>query len=264
MDITHASSLLLRALQRAIQGNKGVQTDPDERILDAEGLAIKCLFHASSCLQLYGGTTLQPGAKVLDAASHGVLARATIESLLTFRYVFVDPEGDPAKELRHLSWVLADLQDRQEFEVTEPAHHEQLARERSHIENLQTRIRANVAFQKLGLKQQRAVLERGQWRDESWTDIGLTAGLSRRHAEQAYRYLCSFAHSGSLSVLQVRQAKSPSDQALLAEGALRLVNVAVAYMVTAYCAFFPRAAQALATESVLSAEVDRWIKLGQV
>jgi hypothetical protein len=263
MSVRGATRVLLDALSAAIEGNKGVPSGADEWLLDAEGLALKCLFHGTSTAQLHAGTVLRAaGATILDVASMNVLARATIESFLTFHYVFVGPTEASTKEFRHLAWVLADLVERQGFTASGAAHQQQIADEQAQILSLQKRLRASPELQRLTRKQQTSVLERSDWRRQSWKDIALSAGMSPLHAVQAYTYLCSFAHSGSLSVLQVRQAKGAEERSMLAEGTLRLLNVALAFMVHSYCSLFPRAAGAVHAESTFASTVQEWVDLG--
>ena len=237
--------------------------DADERVLDAQGLAVKCLFHASSCLALYAGTVVaSTGTPVLDTPSMNVLARAAIESSLTFHYLFVAPPDASHQEFRHLSWVLADLLERQAFRATTPEHKQQLEDEARQIEDIRSRLQANAELSKLSIKQQGQLLTKGKWRWRGWTDIALDAGMSALHADQLYRYLCSFAHSGSLSVLQLRQPKTMDDKRALGEGALRTVNVPLAFMTRGYSAVFPAASAAVATHPTLAGAVDLWFTLG--
>jgi hypothetical protein len=112
------------------------------------------------------------------------------------------------REFRHLSWALADLLERQEFQATTPEHKKQLENEAAQIQDIQRRLQASGERQTLTAKQQEQLFKNGRWRWQGWTEIALDAGMSPLHADQLYRYLCSFAHSGSLSVLQLRQPKT--------------------------------------------------------
>lgn len=263
MSVHDDTRTLLRALGAAIDANKGLPSDSDEWLLDAEGLALKCVFHGSSTAQLHSGTELPPArATLLDVASMNVLARATIESFLTFHYVFAAPKEAPAKTFRHLAWVLAGLLERQGFAASETENQQKLADEQAQILTLQERLRASEELQCMTPKQQRSVLERGAWRQQSWKEIALSTGMSPLHAVQEYTYLSSFAHSGSLSVLQVRQARSPTQRYSLAEGTLRLVNVALAFMTRSYCGLFSRVDEAFRTQSTLASTVQHWVDLG--
>lgn len=255
---------LLRALSVALEADKGTLADSDERVLDAEGLAVKCFFHAISCFYLYRTTNIpELGARFFDSSSMSVLARAAMESCLVFDYVFYSPKSEAERELRHLSWVLADLIERQELPTTLPDSKQKQARELRLIKSLKERIRKNTIFLGLSSSVQKALLEKKQWRWSSWTDIARDAGFSKLLAEHVYRLFCSYAHSGSISVLQVRQAKARDDQKFLAETTLRLINVALASMTSVYCAFFPKARAAVELEKLLKEKVDEWMSLGR-
>lgn len=260
-DVPDSTSTLVKALFAAIDGSKGVEST--EQALDAQGLAFKGLFHASSCLSLYAGTVI-PGANgpVLDSGSMDVLARATLESSLVFHYVFADPPESHVREFRHLSWVLGDLHQRQGFHVTMPASRQRLEDEALRIGEIRTRLKTNKEFQRLTGPKQKALLSKGKWRWKTWAEIARGAGLNTLHSDPLYRYLCSFAHSGSLSVLQCRQSKTHEEMRCLGEGALRIVNVALALMARGYCVAFPTAAAALAKDTQLAQAVDLWFALG--
>jgi len=215
-EVTKDTLSLLEAFYIVLEANRGVPSDADDRVLDAEGVAMKCFFHASSCFYLHRSTTIpELGASFFDHASMSVLARATIEAFLVFQYVFVSPATENEREFRHQSWVLADLLDRQDAPATLPESQQKQREERTLIDDIRARLRANPEFAKLTPPQQTQLLERRRWRWDGWTTIARNAGLSDLHAESAYRFLSSFAHSGSVSVLQVRQAKSREDQQFL-------------------------------------------------
>ena len=124
------------------------------------------------------------------------------------------------------------------------------------------KLEENEARSRLTEPQQRAVLEGRKWRWSGWSDIARRAGMSETHAGSVYRYLCSYAHSGSLSVLQVREAKTREDQLALASTSLELVMVAVAFMIRAYCRMFPKAQAALDADEQGCAAVDLWVEVG--
>jgi hypothetical protein len=263
VSVSNDTVALLEAFAIAVEANSGLPAGPDDRVLDAEGLAIKCFYHGISSLYLQRGTIVpELRASFFDPASMAILARATIESFLVFHYVFAEPQSSQERELRYLAWVLADLMERQGLPATLPESQAKQRQEQREIESIKDKTRRNLEFQKLSKKQQKNLIDNKQWRRKSWTEIARSAGLSQLHAEHAYRYLCSYAHSGSLSVLQVRQAKSREDQVFLAERALRLINVSLAFMISAYSSMFNRAEAALSANAQLRAKVDEWVQLG--
>lgn len=75
--------LLLSILFDVVEANKGVPADTDERVLDAEGLALKFFAHSLSVLYLYRGVTLPDLSnqinKFPDPSSLNVVARAAFE-----------------------------------------------------------------------------------------------------------------------------------------------------------------------------------------
>jgi hypothetical protein len=253
---------LCEALGLSIQATAGTASDEDERLLDRETLAIKCLFHSRSCLLLAAGTPVGRGAaRVLDLGSINVLVRATLESALVFHHLFVAPKGDAEAEFRHLSWVLADVLERQEFPATLPESQKTQREERMAIDAISARLRANPELQRLTAKQQKRVLEEGHW-SPGWATVARTAGLSELHATDVHRHLCSYAHSGSMSVMQARAVKTRDEQERLLSGALQLVCIALALMTQAYVSVFPKASEALRQSRALAAKVDAWIGIG--
>lgn len=254
---------LLTVLLRVGEANKGLQAGADDRILDAEGLAQKCLFHACSVLYLLRSTRLpEIGANFFDPASVNVLGRAALEAFLVFHYIFVMPSSESEKDLRYFSWVLADLLVKQSFPVQSPEGKTILERERHQIRSLKEKLKANLYFQNLTSKQQKRLLNEGVWRLQGWTSIALSAGLNQAHADAFYRYLCSYAHAGSVSVVQLRQAQTAQGQRSLFAATMGLVMIVMAYMVKAYCAVFPRSQAALEQDKEGTLLVNQWIQIG--
>jgi hypothetical protein len=262
MNAAEDARSLCDALEVALDANVGMPADPDERVLDAEGLAAKCLFHANSCLLLAGGTPVGKGAtRVLDLGSLNVLVRATLESSLAFHHLFASSQHSAQIEFRYLRWVLADLLERQDFPASSPDSQQTQTEELQQIKEIRSRLQANGEFQGLTPKQRKRVLEEGHW-NPGWATVARDAGLSELHATLVHRYLCSYAHSGSMSVLQLRQAKTCEDRERFLATALRLVSIALALITRAYCSAFPRAAQALGQHREFSSKVDDWIQVG--
>jgi len=254
---------LLKVLLQIGEANKGLPAGGDDRILDAEGLAQKVIFHAASVLYLSRSTTIREiGASFFDSASINVLGRAALEAFLVFYYVFVAPRTDYEKDFRYFSWVLADLLMRQSYPAQSPQGKKILKGERVRIEELRTYLRNNPCFKDLTPRQQKGLLSRGNWRLQNWTDIALAAGLNDTQAKAFYRHLSSYAHAGSLSVLQLRQASTANDQRFLYASTIGLVMITMAYMAKAYCAVFPKSQTALQGDPNGALLVDQWVQIG--
>lgn len=245
------------------EANKGETADTDDRILDAEGLLSKFVGHAASAFYLYRGTTL-PDIKVsfIDAASINILGRAALETLYVFHYVFTSPSSQEEKDFRYFSWLYAGLHERQQLPVKSHKGMKQLEREGAIIQSLREKINNSPFFKQLSLKQQKKLFEKGKWRLESWTNIGLSLGLNDSNAEHFYSYLCGYAHAGSLSVLQVRQANDAKSQQTLCAATMSVLTIAMAYMIKEYCSLFEKSAAVLRQNNEMAEAVNFWVEIG--
>lgn len=186
---------LLELLIDVTEANKGVAAGDDDRVLDAEGLALKFVFHASSALYLYRSTSLpELGASFFDPGSVNVVCRAALETFLVFHYVFVEPKSDQDRDCRYMAWVLAGCLERQGFPVRSVEGRAVLEREARLVGSLSDRLKANTTFGGLPPGHQKKLLK-GEWRLRSWTEIGRSAGLHAINAKVFYSYLCGYAHA---------------------------------------------------------------------
>jgi len=241
MDKDHDFIRLLSVFSECIEANKGEPAGEDDYILDAEGLAAKCLFHSSSILYLSRSTTLPDiGASFFDTASINVLGRAALESYLVFYYIFTEPPTVDEKRFRYSAWLLSDLMEKQKYPARSPQGKLILEGDKVTISTIKSRIVDSPFFLQLTENQQKALLCRGVWRVKGWTDIGISAGLSEIHAKSFYKYLCSYAHAGSLSVLQIRQADTALHQRALYAASMTLVMIAIAYFIRDYSKLFTK------------------------
>jgi len=263
MDVEKNYLELMNTLVHVAEANAGQQVGSDDRILDGEGLAQKFLAHALSALYLYRATTIpELRASFFDAASANVLVRAALETFLAFHHVYHEPQTPAEQDGRYTSWVVAGLLDRQHFPPISADAKRIHESDRSRIEVLRTRLQESEYFRGLTKKQQGLVM-RGRWRLRSWYDIARSAGLNEIHARSFYSYVCGYAHSGNLSVSQIRLAQTAAGQRSLFTGSMGEVLVAAANMIHAYCTVFPNALAALAARPSGMHLVEIWMAVGQ-
>ncbi len=254
---------LLKIFVRIVEANKGTPTGEDDRILDAEGLALKFFGHASSALYLYQGTVLPDvGIDFIDSASINVLGRAALETFLVFHYLFVAPKAETERDFRYMSWRLAGLIERQTFPVQSPKGKEMLGKESELMGPLREELKNNDHFRILSQSQQKDLLLKGKWRQSHWKDIALSAGLSHTHAKAFYHYLCGYAHAGNLSVLQIRKADTPQTQKSLCAATVGVLKISTANMIQAFCKIFRKSQAVLDQDTDGTALVDMWISIG--
>lgn len=258
--------LLLNLLYQVIEENKGSPAGQNGRFLEAEGLAVKLFSHSASAFCLSRGTTIKDFPSVpisfFDPASIHVLTRAISETFLTFHHIFVAPKTSQMRDFRYWSWQLGGFCQRQKFPVQLPDSKKKQKEEKQDIKELRSNLVSNPIFQSLKKKQQNKILS-GKWRQKSWRKIALDAGFNELHASTVYSYLCDYAHSGSLSTLQIRQAKTKDIQRSLFEGSMNVIMITIANMIFSYCKIFPKAKKPLETNPQATNLAQIWVNIGQ-
>jgi len=89
------------------------------------------------------------------------------------------------------------------------------------------------------------------------------AYLDELHASTIYAYLCGYAHSGSLSVLQISDAKLREQQEKLFRIAVQNTMIATANMIFLYCDLFPNGKNALAKNPEATQIAREWRSIGR-
>lgn len=237
---------LLNMLFFTIDSFRGQSFEDSEKwLFDAEVLGSKLFFHLCSAHYLFKGTkfALENGQDRMffDHASITVLIRASFETYLTYFFIYRDSEAEfPEKYLRYLTWKLRGLLDRQESPVATSEGLEKLKIEKTIIENLIAEIEENTFYQKSNSKIQKAV-KKGDWKLlKPWKDLAKLAGFNREVFRRTYSYLCSYAHSGNLSALQIGQAINVSDQKSLSVFSMQCGMFLMSHFIKSYRDLFPK------------------------
>lgn len=254
---------LLKIFLEIVEASKDIPPGEDNRILDAEGLALKFYSHACSFLHLFRSTKV-PELKIdfFDVGSINVIGRAILESFLVFHYIFIDSENIDQQTFRYQCWQYYDLMEQQSFPVQSPQGMQKMASIRNMIDELKTKIESNLNYNSLTQKQKNKLIAGKNWRFKGWKEIALSAGLSNVHADSFYAYLCSYAHAGSLSVLQQRQAFSANDQQSLVGATMGMAMISLAYMAKDYCLYFPKSNNVLNANEEYMALIQVWFNIG--
>lgn len=258
---------LLETLIKVAEANKGAALGEDNRLLEAEGLCKKFIGHAASALYLFGSTTLPSvkgtdrGISLFDSGSINVLGRAALESFLVFHYVFVEPQSDDEKDFRYYLWLHASYIDRQKFPYRSEEGKKQLTDEKNIIDALKEKIDNNNMFKQLDEKKKKKLLK-GEWRLQSWTDTGTSAGLSKILAKQFYGHLCAYAHSACQSAQQIGNAETADTQKALCVATIKLIMIAMATMIQAYCQMFVKSKDIIQKDEDAKKLIDQWVYIG--
>jgi len=257
---------VLNLLYQVIEENKGVPAGRDNRLLEAEALATKFFFHSASTLYLSRGTNIKdfPSSEIgfFDPASIHVLTRAALETFLTFHYLFIAPKSSEEQDFRYWAWQLGGLCERQKYRVSKSENRKKQKDEKQLIDKLRKNLESNKIFKTLGKRQQSKILK-GKWRIESWRIIALDAGFDELHASLFYSYLCGYAHSGSLSILQIRQATTKETQRNLFQASMEVIMIAMANMIFSYCKLFLNGKKVLERNSRATKLAQIWVDIGR-
>lgn len=257
---------LLDLLYRVIEANKGPITGDDDRYCYAEGVATKFFLHAASVLYLSRETNISDfpstAVKFIDSASIDVLVRAAFEAFLIFHYVFFAPKTRDEQDYRYWTYRVAGLVERQRLPVSTEEHRRKLADEKRELDDLLNKLRSNPLFNGLSEKQKRQVLK-GKWRQKFWRDIATDAGFSEMLASHMYRHLSGYAHSGSLSILQIKESLLKKEQSQLIEASTIAITIATASLIREYSELFPRAKSALWADPKGTDIVELWVQVGR-
>ncbi|MGB3091634.1 MAG: DUF5677 domain-containing protein [Candidatus Zixiibacteriota bacterium] len=258
---------ILDLLGRVVEANKGIKLT-NETLSEAESLAIKLFHHSASALYLSRGTIISdfPSARVnfFDHSSINVLTRAALESYLIFHYLHGANVSEEDRELRFYSRQLAGLKESQDFPYTILNAREILKRNQERISRCEEILGKNIVFRGLKRKRQKRILA-GDWRLLSWRDIATDAGLSELNAKNVYRYLCGYAHSGSLSTLQVGVARTAETQSALFSGSMGVIKIAISNLILEYCRLFPKSGLELSKDENTAAKItaENWVWIGR-
>ena len=135
---------LLNLFYKVIEESKGIPAGQDNRLLEAEALAIKLFYHSISALYLSRGTNIKdfPSMEIgfFDPASIHVLARAALETFLIFHYLFIAPESSEQQNFRYWAWQLGGLCERQKYSVSKPEYKKKQRDEKQLIDELRKNL----------------------------------------------------------------------------------------------------------------------------
>jgi hypothetical protein len=263
-------NLVFNLVARQVESQKGIPLTPETKwIGDCQPLAAKFLMHAASQHHLAQGTLFRNGFESLkgpfiDVSSIFVLARAAYECYLAFNYIYVSSNEQHLGPFRYNLWDLGCLLDRQSFPASEEETIRKKKEEQPLVDELLHTICSSEAFKILPPADQKAA-QAGKWRmRHGWPDLAEMAGLSRTDFIATYRYLCSYAHSGNLSIFQLSQLKDSSAASEMAELALDITLGNMAHFSADYARLFPRSQEVIDQDLVAAEQAYIFDGFGRV
>ncbi len=236
----------------------------------AEGLAEKFFCNGMSILYLSRGTRITDFPKInfIDLASIDVLARAAYETYLIFHYIFYSPNDIKEQSFRYWVWRAAGLAERQHQPLEDEVDKQKLVKEKGELKEIREKLISNAKFKELGTSQQKKILDyldkgKGDWKLQNWREIAESAGIHKTLSSYYYQHLCGYAHSGFVSVMQIREWAKIGQKPQLFRASMNDINIATANLIREYCDLFPRSKSALHAEPGRTDIIDMWVQIGQ-
>jgi hypothetical protein len=132
---------------------------------------------------------------------------------------------------------MADLMTRQTFQPFTLEHENIQRDDKEVIENYKAKIQNTRRFDALNTGRKKDILK-GKWKIGRWEEIGIKMGFDKRIIEQTYKFLCSYSHSGFISIMQLQTAISDKAKSPPLEGIIETVRIVLANMIDLYCIVF--------------------------
>jgi len=210
-ELEEASDTLIY-VNESLQESKARVSKP---IRDSETIVLKLLLHTQSIIQTLRGTHLkskyykEANKKIVDLPSLRVLIRAQFEALLMYNHVYVNSKDNEDMELRYYAWMYEGIYKRASHIPRSDEAKRVYANDLKTLERFRSIITSNPHYQNLTTAQQRTIVKSGNSRlFKSWKDIIRESGFRNDGpVEQLYSMLSDYAHSGSLSIIQLQSAK---------------------------------------------------------
>jgi hypothetical protein len=250
MERDHFEKLLVvnLAVVDALTGKKA----RDPGFVYADILARKLFQHSLTAFALWTRhtkaaiTDMGGEIEVLDWPSIQVLARACVETYLTFHYLYIDPKSQDEFEFRYCAWMLAGFTRRESFPTITERGLQQIARDRVANEKYRRRIRKTAHFQRLKSRTQERVLAGHDWHPGNTMSSMAARVFGPQWGQALYGWMCSYAHSDALAAVQMKQCRSPEEAERFADGAVSLIAPTLARMTSDYAGKFVKARKVLA------------------
>ncbi|MEO6884282.1 MAG: DUF5677 domain-containing protein [Bacteroidia bacterium] len=232
----------------------------------AEGFAQKIILHCLTVRALSNGFQYSDGKITsppqIDFPSIYVLARAALETYLAFNYVFISPKNEDEYSFRFLCWDLAGYLERENFTAKQIEHIKIQEDEKVAIEYLKKEIEKHPYLLGKSNKIKSSAID-GQWRlRNSWTDLAVDAGFKETFFNQQYKFLCAYAHSSRLSIIQIQQTKNIDTQTKVIQATMSLIKIVLAKYIYDYVHLMPALKQSVDFNSAEHVRLLIWKNVG--
>jgi hypothetical protein len=234
----------------------------------AGGLGLKILHHAISFRHLAVGYALELNGKTfdpqIDFASGFILVRAALETYLTLNHIYITPADEAEYKFRFDAWDYAGYHERLKHFPADPQFQQQYQKESAEMARLEHTLQNDLCFFRLSTGLQEKLLDKGEWRlNKAWWQLAVEAGFNQDYFNQHYRYLCGYAHSNRISVIQIQQVTDLAGQKQMLYGSMGLLMVVLAKHTYDYIHLIPELKVLVPEDDPAYRLVLQWKQIGE-
>jgi len=207
-----------------------IQKNELHRLIKTQALVFKFFEHVGSYIYLLRDTKIPDivSRTFCDVGTLSVTARAALETLLAFYHLAIEPKTDEELDFRINCLLYSGIFERNEaFESftkdSKIKFKEKMDNEKTDLEKLKNIITNSGYYHELKPGTQKDIISQGKWKLKSWKEIALCLGINEEHFKVSYGYLCTQAHSGGNSFIQMRMAIVEKD----INGDVSMLNIIV-------------------------------------
>jgi len=228
----------------------------------------KILDHCISVLNLSNKQTYyfsnNTRIEFIDFPTIAVITRSIVESYLAFNHIFINSNSEEEAKFKWLVYDLAGYFERQSFKATIEEHIKIKEEEVKSIQILREQIKDNPFFTSFSEKQQKQLLQKENWKlFNSWGDLAVKAGYDSEAFNQTYKYLCSYVHSGRLSILQILDANKNGKEINLVNSNINTCCGALAKYICDIGKLIPEFKDFYEKEELDKKTIEIWVKVAE-
>lgn len=180
-------------------------------------LVNKMIFTSNSIIKLSHGSELQSfshpslNVPIIDFSTIYILTRVLIENYVTFCYIYNNNLPEEEKIFRYKLWQVSGLKTRQNFDTSNGYFDEEkLKSEAVIMTQILSEIEAMPEYNNLKKEQLKKLKDYGLPRKDSWGKLISESNLREPIFSNLYGFLCGYAHSEYISIMQISQTSSHS------------------------------------------------------
>jgi len=252
---------LTRLLYDCVQSEAEKEIPPGESWKnEAQVLGVKLFRHITSVQQISAGISFDFGDRAfshVDHSSVAVLVRASIETLLSFKYIFTNDDTNLCL-FRYKLWKLSGLNDRSKLTAKSDESKVVIKREAEGIKSLKQEI-VGSPFYLNANRETRKEIDNCSWKPKGGAYvISGHIDMHQKYFSDIYNHLSGHAHASYISALQTRDAQSLKDQQMLAGSARQMLCMVLAHFLFSYSKLFPNALKILQSDAGIYKIVTNW------